>query len=110
MINLLSPSEQENVNKADLIDLEINVLQTLNFNFICPGPIQSLERYLMVLQYDKKTSVVYSMAYQICKFSQNDSMFLVYRPSQLAAAALIICINIYQRDEMRSAQDESEFF
>jgi hypothetical protein len=39
------------------------------------------------------------MAYQICKFSQNDSEFLDYRQSQLAACACIISINIYQRDK-----------
>ena len=36
------------------------------------------------------------MAYQICKFSQNDCEFLDYRQSQLAACAVIISNNIYQ--------------
>jgi hypothetical protein len=66
-----------------------------------------MERYLRILDYDRKTSVVYSMAYQICKFSQNDSMFLEYRPSQLAAAACIISINIYERDQIK---DGNRFF
>ena len=39
------------------------------------------------------------MAYQICKFSQNESCFLEYRPSQLAACACIISINIYEKDK-----------
>ena len=66
-----------------------------------------MERYLRILDYDKKTSVVYSMAYQICKFSQNDSKFLEYRPSQLAAAACIISINIFERDK---SQEGNSFF
>ena len=76
------------------------MIKKLNFNFVIPGPIQSMERYLRILNYDINKSVVYSMAYQICKFSQNDSLFLNYRPSQLAAAAVLISINIYERDLM----------
>jgi hypothetical protein len=81
MIYLLSDIEKENVNKENLIELENKIINKLNFNFMIPGPIQTIERYLRILEYDKKTSVVYSMAYQICKFSQNDSMFLEFRPS-----------------------------
>lgn len=69
MINLLSDSEKENVNKQNLIELESQVIKKLNFNFVIPGPIQSMERYLRILNYDINKSVVYSMAYQICKFS-----------------------------------------
>jgi hypothetical protein len=60
-----------------------------------------MERYLRILDYDKKTSAVYSMAYQICKFSLNYSEFFDYRPSQLAAAACIISINIYERERKK---------
>ena len=108
MINLLSPQEKETVDKENLLDMEIEILRTLNLNFIMPGPIQSMERFLRILDYDKKTPVVYSMAYQMCKFSQNDSMFLQHRPSQLAAAACIISINIFEGNV--SDGKESSFF
>ena len=69
MINLLSDQEKENVSKQNLIELESKVIAKLGFNFVIPGPIQSMERYLRLLDYDVGRMVVYSMAYQICKFS-----------------------------------------
>ena len=38
------------------------------------------------------------MSYQICKFQLNESSFLDFRPSQIAAAAIIIAINVANRD------------
>jgi hypothetical protein len=107
MVALLSDVEKQSVNIPGLVELEHQILKKLNFNFYVPGPIQSLERFLRILEYDNKSSVVKSMAYQICKFSQNDSMFLKYRPSQLAAASSIISINIFERD---NRSDDPSFF
>ena len=56
-----------------------------------------MERYLRILNFDFN-KIVYDMCYQICKFQMNDSKFLQYRPSQLAACSIIISINIYRRD------------
>lgn len=39
------------------------------------------------------------MAFQLSKFVLNDSRFLSYRPSQLAACSVLIAINIFKRDE-----------
>lgn len=50
------------------------------------------------------------MSYQICKFQLNDSMFLDYRPSQIAAAAVLVSINIYNRDEEKLKKVENSFF
>lgn len=38
------------------------------------------------------------MSFQICKFQCNDAQFLKYRPSVIAACAIILAINIYERD------------
>jgi hypothetical protein len=64
MINLLSDMEKESVDKDSLIDLEHKILHKLNFTFVMPGPMQSMERYLRILNYDSnQMSIVYSMAY-----------------------------------------------
>ena len=81
-----------------MIDLEADILIKMGFDYNFPGPIQSLERFLRILKYDQNRTV-YDMSYQICKFQLNDSRFLGYRPSQLAACAVIISINIYRRDQ-----------
>ena len=44
------------------------------------------------------------MGHQICKFQLNDSKFLKYRPSMIAACAVIISINIYRRDKEKLEQ------
>ncbi len=38
------------------------------------------------------------MTYQLCKYQLNDSRFLNYNPSMIAACASIIAINIYEKD------------
>ena len=100
MIGLLSEDEQINVTKRGLIDLESDILITMNFDYNFPGPIQSMERFLRILEYDFNRTV-YDMSYQICKFQLNDSKFLEFRPSQIAACSIIIAINIYERDVLR---------
>lgn len=79
----------------------------MGFDYNFPGPIQSLERFLRILKYDQNRTV-YDMSYQICKFQLNDSMFLEYRPSQIAACSAIIAINIFERDQMEAAKQGSK--
>jgi len=74
----------------------------MGFDFNFPGPVQSMERFLRILDYDQNTTV-YDMAFQMCKFQLNDAKFLNYRPSQVAACACILAINIFEEDQMREA-------
>ena len=97
MIGLLSQDEQKNVSKQSLKDLEAQILMKMGFDYNYPGPMQSLERFMRIINYDKNRTI-YEMSFQICKFSLNDSKFLEFRPSQIAACSIIISINIYERD------------
>lgn len=72
----------------------------MNFDYNFPGPIQSMERFLRILDYDFNRTV-YDMSYQICKFQLNDCKFLDFLPSQLAACSILIAVNIYERDVLR---------
>lgn len=67
MISLLSDDEKKNVSKKQLIELEADILIQMGFDYNFPGPIQSMERYLRILDYDQNKTV-YDMTYQICKF------------------------------------------
>jgi len=98
MINLLTDDEKKNVSKAQLIELEADILTRMGFDFNFPSPIQTMERFLRVLDYDLNKTV-YEMSYQICKFQLNDAQFLPFRPSQIAACSVIISINIFERDQ-----------
>lgn len=52
MISLLTEEEKKSVTKQKLMDLETNILIMFGFDFNFPGPIQSMERYLRLLDYD----------------------------------------------------------
>ena len=62
MIGLLTEEEQKHVSKPSLIDLEAHILITLGFDFNFPGPIQPLERFLRVLNYDLN-EIIFDMSY-----------------------------------------------
>ena len=53
MISLLTDQEKKSVTKQDLIDLEAKILVKMGFDFNFPGPIESMERYLRILNYDR---------------------------------------------------------
>lgn len=98
MINLLTDEEKKYVSKHSLIELEAKILCKMGFDFNFPGPMQSMERYLRVLNYDTNKTIQ-DMAFQICKFQLNDARFLNYKPSQIAACSVILAINIYEKDK-----------
>jgi len=52
MINLLTEEERKLVTKQGLIELESQILVTLGFDFNFPGPMQTMERFLRILDYD----------------------------------------------------------
>jgi len=80
---------------------------TLGFDFNFPGPIQSMERYLRILDYDLNKTIL-DMGFQISKFQLNDAKFLKYRASQIAACSAILAINIYEKD--LETQGQTSFF
>ncbi len=45
-----------------LIDMEAQILITLGFDFNFSGPIQAIERYLRILDYDRNKKV-YDLSY-----------------------------------------------
>jgi hypothetical protein len=94
MIDLLSMDEKQYVTKELLKELEAEVLVKLEFDLQLPGPLEPLQRFIGLLGYQKK-SEVYSIASQICMFSLVDSCFLNIPPSEIAAAAAILSVNIF---------------
>lgn len=58
MINLLSDKEVKYVSKSQLVKLEADILTKFGFDLNFPGPIQPLERYLRILNYDFSQSVL----------------------------------------------------
>jgi hypothetical protein len=61
MISLLTEEEKKSVTKQKLIDLETNILIMFGFDFNFPGPLQSMERFLRLLDYDLNPQI-----YEMC--------------------------------------------
>ena len=108
MITLLSEEERASVTKQQIADLEAHILITFGFDLNFPNPINPMERFLRILNYDQN-KIVCDMSFQIMKFQLNDSVFLNYRPSMIAACSVILAINIYEHD-MISASNKKKFF
>ena len=99
MIALLPALEQKRTTKKQLIDLEEKILCALEFGLHSAGPIPFLERYQRIFDLDQEASehdfkqVGYT-ARQFCKYMQRFGQFLSWRPSQIAAAAFMLSINL----------------
>ena len=96
-LEFLTEEEKEKVDKQAVFDLEAKVLVKLGFDLHFPGPVDPMQRFLHLLGYNKN-DLVLNMTFQICKFTTNKPVFLNYRPSMIAACAVILCANIYMRD------------
>ena len=96
MISLLTRQEQKYVSKQALIELEREIITIFGFDFNFPGPIESMERFLRILDYDQNQNVV-NLSRNILRHHICLGHFLNYRPSQVAACAVIIAINISEK-------------
>ena len=58
MLSLLSNKEYRQVSsKQELIDLELDILIKFGLDFNFPGPVESMERFLHLLGFDKNKEV-----------------------------------------------------
>jgi len=67
-----------------------------DLNFL--GPKEFLDRYLLLLS-PPNIAKITSIAHQILILSQIDEQLLNYRPSQLAACAAILALNIFMIEQ-----------
>ena len=74
------------------------MLVKLGFDLHFPGPVDPMHRFLHLLGY-QRNDLMGHMTFQICKFTMNEPVFLNYRPSVIAASAVILCANIHTRDK-----------
>ena len=93
MIGMLTNGEYKVVSKQALIDLEYDIIVKFGCDFNFPGPIESLERYLRVLGFHKNDKVI-KLSREILKQHIIQPSLLNYRPSHVAACAVLIAVNI----------------
>lgn len=97
MIRLLADTQRLFVTKQALIQLEEKIIRALEFSLHFVSTVPFLERYQLILGIhsdDEETQQIGDMASKLCRFMQRDEQFLRYRPSQIAAASLILALNL----------------
>ena len=86
-----------NISKRNIKNYETKVVLELEFSMHFISPIDFLERFLRIFGMDQVTEhniQVKNFAHHMCMFTQCNDQFLNYKPSQIAAASLLLAINL----------------
>ena len=85
---------RDKVSLQQFINLEIRILNLLQFDLTFDSPLFFLDRFLHLFGLDMKNSAVANTAHSLCQFMKRESHFLRYKPSQMASASLIYAIHM----------------
>jgi hypothetical protein len=98
MAELLSVSENK-FRKAEVLAMEHKILLALDFDFTIPSAYRFLERFRKIssLQNDDQAFFFAQYIAEICLL---DTYLLRYRPSEIAAAALILAGGVTKNNRM----------
>lgn len=103
MVKLVAEQWDVHITRQDLLDLEEDIIRTLDFDLRSVSPLLFLERYLRVFQLhndasDYQSRVIASLSRQFSKSFLRQQAYLSAKPSQVAGAALILSINLSQSE------------
>ena len=97
MVDIVNEQYSVVLKREKLVNLEEDVIRTLDFDLRTVSSIQFLERFLRLFgldMEDSKTSrQVVDLTMQYCRFMQRESCFLPFKPSHLAAASMLFSLN-----------------
>ena len=106
MVYLINERNPGELVLSDLIELERQILTTLDFNLQSETSINFLERFCQLYRFDdglyrgdartlqaKFSKDVCAMGRYLCRCALRFSIFLDYKPSQVAAACFILALN-----------------
>ena len=86
MLSLIAEQQQTNIEKQTVLDLEEDILRTLEFSVRSVSATEFLDRYLRLFgidakKQDKNARQVANLARNYCKFMQREALFLDHKPS-----------------------------
>ena len=81
--------------------MEEDIINELDFDMHFPFPTLFLERYQRIFGIDnyrtsREAKLVNQLARDYCKIFLKESMYLMVKPSQVAAASLMLAMNVYE--------------
>ena len=80
--------------QKDILDLEYEVLRTLEFNVTTPSAFRFLERYAKLIDADSKT---FNLAWYLIELPLIEYKMLKYKPSLISSAALFVALKIQKK-------------
>jgi hypothetical protein len=93
--DLLNVSENK-FTKQDVLKMETMILTTLNFSITSPSALRFLERFRKISNTASDDQVFFFAQYLV-EISMLDASLLKYRPSEIAAASLILSAKAIKR-------------
>ena len=94
MIRLVESNWGVGIDQKDLIDLESDIIKTLDFNLIHTAPTVFIERYMRLMDLDKKYPELLTFAKKSARSLLRSHLFLKYNSAQIGAAALTFAFNV----------------
>ena len=93
------------MKKSEFTALECDILLSLQFDIKFVSPIPFLERFQRIFDFDREEAnygswKVGSMARDFCYFMQREAKFLQFRPSQIAAASIVLAVKTYYQEQV----------
>ena len=103
MVRLVASEWSTQVTKQELFDLEESIIRMLDFDLHYAGPIPFLERFQRIYNLDqtKRDREAFALNYlarNFCRSMLRSRHYLNLKPSQIAAASLILAINLSTSD------------
>jgi cyclin B len=92
--------------EQQIIDMEMSILNTLQFRVTCPSPLAFLKRYMAIAGIKEGTSV-YELALACLELTLTEMKVVTYSPSHLACSALFLAIRVMSMGEQPQADDIS---
>ena len=104
MIERLPNLLRKQVNRAQLIVIEEQIIRALDFDLQSDGPLPFLERYQRVMGIDQEKSNLFNhkigfSARKLLRHMMHKATFLSYRPSQIASTALLVAIDLNKEEK-----------
>lgn len=97
--------QEVSFTKKDVLNLEFDILKTLEFNYFGPSPYRFLERYSTISD-TGVDSQIFFLAQYIQELTLLDPFFLKHKPSRLAAASFIIAAHSLKKPNIWKAEME----
>jgi cyclin B len=79
------------VSKEEVLALEFQILQTLDFNVTFPSILRFMERYARIAQVQERTQL---LAQYLCDICLLDCTLMKEKPSKLAAVCLFAAMRL----------------